>query len=77
MPRPATENELVDFVGRVPRAKYLRLREHFPFYGFNNWFVNTVLEELLDQMDKDPTLVDRVRAAVAIATRRDPGPYLP
>jgi hypothetical protein len=64
VPSVTRHNETIEFVGKISRDKYERIREIFPIHGFNTFVINNLIDHLLDVYDQDPKIVDVIADGV-------------
>lgn len=68
---PAPAARTVEISAEIPRDLYLQLEEHFPFYGFKRWLIENTCRELLRQVERDPSMVQRVESLVGEMLREN------
>jgi hypothetical protein len=56
--------ETVEFSAKVPKDLYDRFKIHVPLYGGTQWLINSALAEFVQQMDRDPSLREKVEESV-------------
>lgn len=59
-----SDSEKAEFSARVPRESYEEFRRFFPGYGATTWFINTALENFLEECRKSPEAVERIQSAI-------------
>lgn len=62
MPRE-TETQ-VELTARVDRPDYDEFIGNLPTFGATSWFIRTAVKNFNEQCKKDPSLADKVRAAI-------------
>lgn len=50
--------DTIDFTARIPRELHERFLARFPQYGSNTWFLKTMLEKFLDEVEASPAAED-------------------
>jgi hypothetical protein len=54
----------VDFAAKVPADLYIRFKKALPIYGATTFFINKALEEFVERLEDDPTLIDTVALSI-------------